>query len=175
MRHLGQLVSVSLEVFLEVLEGFYVRAKHLRLAVGYENDAVGALEHQLAGLVVEHLAGNRVELNAGLHSPDLAEVYGQKIEELYEKVKKSGEKVPEDTVQWAKEEIRKIGTWEYKVVILKFDNDSVLEEELNKLGKERWECFWVKETDTSLKFYFKRAVRSHLRSIPLGEILRIIS
>lgn len=101
--------------------------------------------------------------------------YKQKIEELYEKVKKSGEKVPEDTVEWAKEEIRKIGTWEYKVVILKFDNDSALEAELNNLGKERWECFWVKETDTGLRFYFKREVRSHLRSIPLGEILRTIS
>ena len=38
------------------------------LAVGHEDDAVHALQHQLAGGVVEDLAGHRVELEPDLHA-----------------------------------------------------------------------------------------------------------
>ena len=81
MWHLGQRQSVSLEVFLEVLERLDVRRQHLLLGVGDEDDPVRALEHQLAGLVVEDLPRHRVELYTGLHPPDFSEVNGQEIEE----------------------------------------------------------------------------------------------
>jgi hypothetical protein len=46
-----------------------------------EHHAVDALEHQLPGGVVEHLAGHRVELDAGLEAGDRADVDRQEVEE----------------------------------------------------------------------------------------------
>jgi hypothetical protein len=81
VRHLGQLDPVTLQVLLEVLERFDVRTEHLFLRVGDEHDAIDALQHELAGLVVEDLARHGVELHAGLHPADLAQIHRQEVEE----------------------------------------------------------------------------------------------
>src|SRR5581483_938824 len=44
-------------------------------------DGVRTLEHELARLVVENLAGNRVELDLQIEGADFADVDGKKIEE----------------------------------------------------------------------------------------------
>ena len=49
--------------------------------VGHEDDAVHAAQHQLAGGVVEDLAGHRVELDADPHAADDADLEGQQVEE----------------------------------------------------------------------------------------------
>src|SRR5205823_194068 len=58
-----------------------VRLHALHLAVGDEDDAIHALEDELAGGVVEHLAGHGVEMEAGLESPDLSQRQGKEVEE----------------------------------------------------------------------------------------------
>ncbi len=98
--------------------------------------------------------------------------YWKKAKELYEKAKESGEKVPEDIKDWIKEDIKKIGTWEYKIVFL--DTESNLEGELNKLGKERWECFWIEKRENKLKLFMKRPVKSYLKAIPAKHLLKLI-
>ncbi len=98
--------------------------------------------------------------------------YWKKAKGLYEKAKESGEKVPEDIKEWIKEDIKKIGTWEYKVVFL--DTRSNLEEELNKLGKERWECFWIDKRENGLKLFLKRPAKSYLKAIPTMYLLKLI-
>jgi Na+(H+)/acetate symporter ActP len=42
----------------------------------------------------------------------------QKVKDLYEKAKESGDYVPDDIVEWARQDIRKLGAWEYKIVVL---------------------------------------------------------
>ena len=69
------------EVLLQVAQARLVRLQHLRLAVRHEDDAVGALQHELAGGVVEHLARHGVELQLGPEAPDHPHVHGQQIEE----------------------------------------------------------------------------------------------
>ena len=69
------------EVLAQVLEALDVRVEHRLLRVGDEDDAVDALEHELAGGVVEDLAGDGVELQAGLESADDADVDRQEVEE----------------------------------------------------------------------------------------------
>ncbi len=98
--------------------------------------------------------------------------YWKKARELYEKAKESGEKVPEDIKDWIKEDINKIGTWEYKIAFL--DAESNLEKELNKLGKDRWECFWIEKRENGLKLFLKRPVRSYLKTIPTKHLLKLI-
>ena len=74
-------ISLASQVLLQVGQRVQVRVQRRLLAVGHEHDAVGALQHQLPGRVVEDLAGDGVELDARLHAPDGAEVDGQEVEE----------------------------------------------------------------------------------------------
>ena len=47
-------------------------------------------------------------------------------------------------------------------------------EELNKLGEERWEYFFVNELDGKLAFYFKKERISYLQKISELKIVRLI-
>ena len=62
------------QVHLQVAQRLHVRVERGHLAVRHEDDAVHALQHELAGGVVEDLAGHRVELEADLHAADHAHV-----------------------------------------------------------------------------------------------------
>ena len=49
-----------------------------------------------------------------------------------------------------------------------------LEDELNELGQERWEVFWVERTDQGLNLFLKRPTVSYLRAVPFSEIGRAV-
>jgi hypothetical protein len=68
------------EVLPEVLEALDVRIAHRALRVGHEDDAVDALQDELARRVVEDLAGNGVQLQAGLEAANDADVEGEEVE-----------------------------------------------------------------------------------------------
>ena len=80
-RQLVQVHADLGEVLAEVLQTLHVRLQHRHLGVGHEDDAVNALEHELAGGVVEDLSRDCVELQAGLEPADDADVDGQQVEE----------------------------------------------------------------------------------------------
>jgi hypothetical protein len=81
-RHVGARGQAQLaQVLRHVVERLEVRVEHGGLRVGHEHDAVDALQHQLAGGVVEDLAGHRVELEPHLHPADHADVERQQVEE----------------------------------------------------------------------------------------------
>ena len=61
---LRRVEAVLAQVAAQVLERRLVRADLLHLRVGDEGHAVGALQHQLARGVVDHLAGDREQLDA---------------------------------------------------------------------------------------------------------------
>jgi hypothetical protein len=96
---------------------------------------------------------------------DTAE-YTDNIEDLYERAKAAGEQVPEDALTWAKSDVKKIGTWDYKIET--FSTSSHGEDEilakLQELGGLRWECFWVEELNGTKSFYFKKAQRSYIQT-----------
>ena len=96
----------------------------------------------------------------------------EKVKRLY---KEARDKVPEDPVEWAKEDIQRYGDWEYRIIVLADGEPSTLEERLNKLGEERWEVFWVERSDTDLRLFLKRPVKSYLRAVPLSELGKAIS
>ena len=77
----SSLIPISARFVPQVGERLDVGVLHRALRVGDEHDAVDALEHELARRVVEDLAGNRVELDAGLESADHPDVEGQQVEE----------------------------------------------------------------------------------------------
>jgi hypothetical protein len=100
--------------------------------------------------------------------------YTEQIKELYDRAKDAGENVPEDVLTWAKDDVKKIGTWEYKIET--FTNNAVSEEDtlkkLQELGGLRWECFWVEDTPEAKRFYFKKPVRSYIQRA--GKVVPLI-
>ena len=98
----------------------------------------------------------------------------KEIEGIYQKVKETGASVPNDAIEWASEDIKKIGDWDYRVVPLVGDTSEKIESEMNEFGAKRWEIFWVENTDDLKIIYMKRPSRSYLKNIPLRDVLRII-
>ncbi len=96
----------------------------------------------------------------------------QELERLYEEAMK---RAPEDPVEWAREDLQRAGDWEYRVVVIPSAEDTALELELNQLGEERWEAFWVRDTQRGLTVLLKRPARSYLRLVPFSDISRAIA
>ena len=92
-----------------------------------------------------------------------------KAKEVIGKSKETAEKAAD----WSEDDLRKIGAWDYKIVRFEDVSDEALQEELNILGAERWECYWVEETPDGPRFYFKKTKRSYLRHVPIGDLLRV--
>ena len=85
------------------------------------------------------------------------------LKALYEKAKAAGEQVPEDILEWAKSDLKKIGTWDYKIVSFSSESEETILNELKRLGSQRWECFWVEPIPGGKRFYLKSAARSYLQ------------
>lgn len=98
----------------------------------------------------------------------------KEIEEAYNKVKETGASVPNDVIEWAQEDIKKIGDWEYKVVSLVNDTPENIELKLNEYGANRWEVFWVENIGDQRMIYMKRTTLTYLKHIPLKEVLKVI-
>jgi hypothetical protein len=86
-----------------------------------------------------------------------------KLKALYEEAKAAGEQVPGDILEWAKSDLKKIGTWDYKIVSISSESEEAILNELKRLGSQRWECFWVEPKPGGKRFYMKRATRSYLQ------------
>jgi hypothetical protein len=61
------------------------------------------------------------------------------------------------------------------VVTIKIESIEELEKELNELGNERWEFFWIEKRDEELVFIFKRPKISYLQKIPKGELFKMLN
>ena len=68
------------EVVAQVLQRFKIFRHLVGVGIGDEDDAVDALQHELAGGIVIDLARHRVEHELGVHAGHLAEVHGHEVE-----------------------------------------------------------------------------------------------
>ena len=112
------------------------------------------------------------------------ETYWQKFKEMIDKTKDSKKKVREEITQWAKSDLKKIATWEYKLLKIEATADIELIDQLNELGQNRWECFWVDVKEGEYRLFLKRqpksvlTINSSLRivenSIARGELERVM-
>lgn len=100
-----------------------------------------------------------------------AEGAGKKGKEMTEK----GKKAAEDTKMWLKKDFGKIGDWEYTQAKVAVAEIGELDEKLNELGAERWECFWIFESKGSIHLMFKRPAVSYLRKLSQIDFMKAIS
>ena len=71
----------AFEVFLEVGEAVDVFLHFFVLGIGDEDEAIDAAEDELAGSVIDDLAGNGIELEFGFETFDGNGFYGEEVEE----------------------------------------------------------------------------------------------
>jgi hypothetical protein len=81
---------------------------------------------------------------------------------------------PGEAVQWAQEDIENLGDWEYRIVEISNLSTSDLEAELNELGNERWEVFWMESMQPGVRVYLKRSSVSYLSRLPLSALARLL-
>ena len=104
----------------------------------------------------------------------------EKVQDLYEAARNAGDDVPSDAYDWAKSDLQRIGDWEYQIVRLDGEDgedgesDAALLEQLNELGSERWEVFWLERRGSQLQAFLKRPSRSYLRLLPLSDLGRLV-
>jgi len=76
--------------------------------------------------------------------------------------------------EWTKEELERIGDWQYRVVTIQDADDEKLEVELNALGEERWEVIWLERIDEKWRLFAKRPKTSTIKSVSEGKWMNII-
>ena len=101
--------------------------------------------------------------------------YWDTIKKKFEEAKSDDKELSDKAKEWIEEDIKKIGDWQYKVLRMKYEGTVKLEQTLNELGNERWECFWVEKEDETVILMFKRPVVSYLQKIPKGELFKMLN
>ena len=96
------------------------------------------------------------------------------VVDLYEQAKEAGETTSKDAYEWVREDFHSIGDWQYRVVELPFGSAETLEQELNDLGADRWECVWIEPRDNKMLGIFKRRTRTYLNRVPMGDLLKLV-
>jgi hypothetical protein len=92
----------------------------------------------------------------------------------YNEAKEAGEQVPGNIYDWIKQDLQGAGDWEYRVLQVDVAADRLLEEELNRLGSDRWECIWIQPRKQGLRLFLKRPVKSYLRNVSLPDLMKVI-
>lgn len=80
-----------------------------------------------------------------------------------------------EAVDWAQGDIENLGDWEYRIVDLEGLTAEEMQGELNTLGDDRWEVYWVADTPGGVRFFLKRPSISYLSRVPLSTLLRVLA
>jgi hypothetical protein len=100
----------------------------------------------------------------------------EQAQAYYELAKQAGESVPGNATDWLKQDYENIGDWEYKVVRGSLGEPAgALETMLNQLGNDRWELLWIQPQEESCLLFLKRPVRTWISTVPLTDLLKVIS
>ena len=86
------------------------------------------------------------------------------LDEISKQMGSAYDSARKEVTSRTEEEIEKLFNFEYKVVEIDRGNSAEqLQDELNKLGQDRWDCFHAETADKTLKMFCKRRPKSYLR------------
>jgi hypothetical protein len=94
------------------------------------------------------------------------------LDELQTRVENLTDGRTNEAVDWAQQDVENIGDWEYRIVELAGDD---LEVQLNALGDERWEAYWVESSANGRRVFLKRPSISYLSRVPLSVLVRMLA
>lgn len=89
--------------------------------------------------------------------------------DTFQSLKDKGLTTASDTSEWLSQDWKNSQCWQYKIVTLAGEND-VMTEELNKLGKDGWDCFHTEGG----RFFFKKPTESYLRELPFKDFIKLV-
>lgn len=102
--------------------------------------------------------------------------YWKQFHEHYDKLSQEGRNKAEQAIEWMRQDIGNIGRWEYKIERIQAAEDSVVEQTLNAMGLERWQCYQVIEDDNgNLRLFLKRPKQSMVRAFPFKDTLNLLN
>lgn len=93
------------------------------------------------------------------------------LQNKYDDLTEGGVEAP---MEWASDDIKKIGDWQYKVIEIGKVSGSELETALNEAGSDRWEVIWMEKTLDGHSVVMKRPSISYLSKIPLSQLGRLV-
>ena len=125
-------------------------------------------------LLTAALAGCASEPDPPASSSDQVSDLKERVRELYRQARESGQQVPKDALEWARQDLHRIGDWEYRIVDLPRESAQSRQARLNELGAKRWEAFWMEPAGDGIRIYLKRRSASWLERIPLSELRRLL-
>ena len=94
--------------------------------------------------------------------------------DAFQSLKDKGLTSADNAKDWLTEDIRNMNALKYKIVRISMDDLDEVEDQLNDLGKLRWDCFHAVEKDGDTILFFKKERRSVLKNIPVKDMLRLV-
>lgn len=105
---------------------------------------------------------------------EAGEQSAQWVTRMYNQAKEAGETTAGNAKDWLTEDWNNMGLWSYRVVLVEDTTPEAVEEKLNELGRNRWECYSVVPAGNGVSLYLKRPARSVIRNLPARELLRLL-
>ena len=93
--------------------------------------------------------------------------------ETFESLKSQGLTTAKSTSEWLGQDWNNMESWEYKVITLA-GTDEKLAQQLNKFGKQGWDCFNTEANAEGTRFYFKKPIFSYLRQLPFKDVIKLV-
>ena len=121
---------------------------------------------------VSEMTSNLID-DVSTTSSEAAQHTADWVTSLYEQARNTGETTTTTAKDWVMEDIRRGGSWEYRVDVVTEDAKQQ-QEILNDLGKRRWECYEITVVGDETRFYSKRPSSSVIRSLPVRDVLRLL-
>ena len=79
VRDLREIVTVLLQIFLEIIEGFHVGVHTLFLGISDEDHAIDTTQDELAAGIVEDLSWNGIEMETSAEATNRAQIEWQEV------------------------------------------------------------------------------------------------
>ena len=109
-------------------------------------------------------------LAAGCRDASLAELRGD-AQDVLDEARNRAQAIGELSA----DELSEIWAIEYRTLLVPEADLGTLDEQLNALGQERWECYHVSEESQGKRFYFKRpkstAISNLTHLLRLGRVV----
>jgi len=111
----------------------------------------------------------------GADTPGRAGAALDELSSAYEEISGSIATESGEAIDWAREDVENLGDWEYRIVDLAGSTSAAMEAELNELGNERWEAWWIESSPDGVRVYMKRTSLSLVSRVPITTLLRALT
>jgi hypothetical protein len=97
------------------------------------------------------------------------------IKEYYEESKETTAEISKEAYDWLKQDISKIGGWDYHIFSVTDMGDEEIQNTLATMGQERWNLVSAVANDGRIVFILKRQQKSYVNVLPAKDVLKLMS